>query len=212
MMGTMNFRGWLALTLIVAASPAAADTEKTLAGRWSASTARTTWAIESWGDACGPRPGSESEPGGVVTVTTQGKELRIDGQGRSYSTSTCWESIPGQRITSHGASARAWRTICQSAVGDPRLVSITASLNATDDRIDFDETGRYEFTIDGQNCRAARKRVRSYSLVEREGDARPPAEQSTAEAPAQRPATGENPVAERVSSNCSSLGPPSRLE
>jgi hypothetical protein len=214
MMQAMNFRGWLPLTLLVAVSPAAADTEKTLAGRWSASTARTTWSIESWGDACGPRPGSESEPGGVVTISMHGKELRIDGAGRSYSTASCWESIPGQRVTSHGASIRAWRTICQSAAGDPRLVSITTTLNATDDHIEFEESGRYEFTIDGQVCRAARRRVRSYSLVERDGESRPAPESPpvAVEHPVPPHETLEKPAPEHASANCNVPGAPARLE
>lgn len=214
----MKFRGWLLLLLSsTVALPAVAEPEKTLAGRWSASTSRTSWSLDSWGDACGPRPVGEIVPGGIVTVATRGSELTIDGLGRSYSTSTCWESVPGQRITSHGASARAWRTTCQSAAGDPRRVTISTTINATDNRIDFVETGQFEFAIEGQACRASKRRNCTYSLVEREGESRPIPESPPAPVTADTKPALASPIApqkseERVGSSCANAGPPARLE
>jgi hypothetical protein len=217
-MRPMNLRGWLPLLLIIVTNPAGADQTKTLAGRWSASTLRTSWNIEVWGDACGPRPGGESVPGGIVTITLRGNEIGIDGLGRSYSTGTCWETVPGQRITSHSISPRSWHTTCQSAAGDPRRVTITTSVNATDDRIDFAEMGQFEFVIEGQTCRTTMKRSRTYSLVEREGETRPvPAQPPTPAAteplaPVRTPPVSEQKIEERLALNCSNPGPPARLE
>ncbi len=216
MMRTMKHRGWLPLLLLTLSMPAAADSTKTLAGRWSASTSRASWNVEQWGDACGPRPTGESVPGGIVTISTRGSELGIDGLGRSYSTNNCWETGQGQRVTSHASSGRAWRTICQSAPGDPRRATITTTLNATDDRINFTESGLFEFVIEGQTCRATMQRSRTYSLVEREGESRAVlAEQSppaTAKSSESSPAPLAPKTEERYRLNCTDLGPPARLE
>ncbi|MBL8744545.1 MAG: zinc ribbon domain-containing protein, partial [Myxococcales bacterium] len=42
--------------------------------------------------------------------------------------------------------------------------------SATDTSIVFSETGNYEFTIDGSNCKASVSRSRSYKLVQRAGE------------------------------------------
>jgi hypothetical protein len=218
MMPPMNLRGWLALLLlptVTLPAAAAAEADKTLSGRWSASTTRASWSIASWGDACGPRPTGESIPGGIVTIAMGGGELVIDGLGRSYSTRTCWESGQGQRITSHGASGRAWRTVCESAAGDPRRAAVITTLSATDNRIDFSETGQYEFAINGQTCRATLSRSRVYSLVEREGETRPippsppPVSQPVSPQPASKP---ELRIDERLNQSCTTPGAPARLE
>jgi hypothetical protein len=221
MMQPMKLRGWLPLLLLSVTLPAEAQ-EKTLAGRWSASTSRASWTIDQWGDACGPRPVGESVPGGVVTIAMRGNELSISGLGRNYSSNTCWETIPGQRVTGHSATGRAWRTTCQSPAGDSRRSTVTTTLSATDERIDFTEVGQFEFTIEGQTCRAAMRRNRTYSLVEREGESRSVPEQpapaqplalaSSPEEGTRPPPTSDQKVEERTSANCASVGPPARLE
>lgn len=214
----MKHRGWLPLLLLTLCRIGAADTNKTLAGRWSASTLRTSWSVDQWGDACGPRPTGESVPGGIVTVAVRGSELYIEGAGRSYSTSTCWETLPGQRISSHGASARAWGTTCQSASGDPRRATITTSLNASDAQISLVETGKFEFVIEGQTCHATMRRSRTFSLVEREGESLPLPQQPLPTEPATKAATDPAllpavpKVDEHYALNCNNPGPPARLE
>lgn len=214
-MRAMKRRGWLPLLLLACALPAAAEPEKTLSGRWSASTTRTSWTIDSWGDACGPRPVGGIVPGGIVTVTARGNELRIDGLGRNYSTTTCWETIPGQRITSHGATTRGWRTTCQSATGDPRRATVTTTITATDNRINLAESGQFEFVIEGQICRATLRRGCTYSLVEREGETRPvpaaPPPPAASQAEATSPTSHETKQ-EHVALGCANPGPAARLE
>jgi hypothetical protein len=213
----MKPRGWLQPVLLLLTCPSVIHAqERTLAGRWSASTMRTSYSVESWGDACGPRPMGESSPGGIVTIAVSGTELTISGLGRNYSTATCWETIPGQRVTSHGASQRAWRTTCQSAPGDSRRVMVATSLSASDDQIQFSETGQFEFAIEAQTCRATMTRSRTFALVEREGESRPIPEpeietpSTLVDAP---PAVSSEPKPEpRTGSVCANPGPPARLE
>ncbi len=188
---------------------ARADTPKTLSGRWSASAMRVAWNIGDWGAACGPRPGGGGAPGGTATINQQGGELTISGAGRTYSTSQCWEQFPGLSRTSHSGGQRGWRNVCKTGSGDPRQATIITTISATDSSISFDETGQYQFVINGQNCTASVRRNRSFKLIQREGEA-PPAPPSAAPPPATTAPPAPRP--EPKPARCSETGPPARLE
>jgi hypothetical protein len=195
-----------------------AQTPPTLAGRWSASALRTSWNIGDWGPACGPQPSGGGAAGGMVNISEQGRELTISGAGRTYSTAQCWEQFPGLRLTSHSASARGWRNVCKTSLGDSRQATVITTITATDDSIVLEETGQYQFVIQDQNCTASVRRSRSYRLVQRLGASEParaaptsksksePALRSAKSAPAPSAARGATLGA------CSPPGPPSRLE
>jgi hypothetical protein len=206
----MSFRGSLFWLVFLVSLPVQAESAKTLSGRWSASTMRTNFTAEPWGAACGPKPSGTSEPGGIVSIVQQGKELTLSGLGRTFASSSCWEAISGGRTVSHSASNRGWSTVCQSAPGDPRRSAVTTTITATDDRITLSEVGQFEFVIGNDTCHAVMRRNRTYALVEREGETRPvPA------APAAAPPVEEEAVAEadqRANTNCAQPGPPSRIE
>jgi uncharacterized Zn-finger protein len=196
----------------VSVAPARAQTRPTLSGTWSASPLVERWNIGQWGDKCGPRPSPQGAPGGTVTITQTGNELTISGAGRSYSTTNCWEQMPGLSRTSHSASARGWSNRCTTAAGDPRQATIVTTISATDDAISFDETGSYVFVLEGQNCTAAVRRTRSFKLVQRLGEP-PPAE--TAPASATTTTTPPPPAtatATEEPAHCDSPGDPARIE
>jgi hypothetical protein len=176
----------------------------TLAGTWSASPLTVSWQLGDWGTACGPAPSGGGEGGGTVSIAQSGSELAFSGTGRTYTTAECWERYPGIQRISHSASARNFQSVCKTAAGDPRQAKLVTSLNATDSRINFDETGQYQFVIEGQNCTASVRRTRSYSLVSRLGEApaaAPNASAVVASKPAARPAR-----------DCENAGLPERLE
>jgi hypothetical protein len=161
-----------------------------------------TWQIGDWGEKCGPKPGGGGVAGGPVTIAQNASELTFTGAGRSFSTAECWEQHPGLSRISHSASARNFQNVCKTAAGDPRQAKIVTTISATDSRINFDETGQYQFVIEGQNCTASVRRTRSYSLVLRQGD-RPPS------APSAKPAAKPAP---RPARDCENAGLPERLE
>ncbi|MEP7049881.1 MAG: hypothetical protein ABJB12_05990 [Pseudomonadota bacterium] len=196
----------LTLTLCVLSSVAHAE-PPTLAGRWNATPMRSDWNIGQWGTACGPTPSAGGAPGGAVTITTTGTELRLSGAGRDYSTTECWEQFPGLSRTSHSGGLRGWRNTCKTKVGDPRQATLITTISATDNAISFDETGQYQFVIAGQNCTASVRRTRGLSLVQREGDPAPSAAPApTVAAPTRAPAATPAPKV------CKTPGPPERLE
>ena len=192
----------LALSAFAFAWRAEAQETRALSGQWSASPLTATWNVGDWGAACGPRPGGGGEPGGNVTITETGKELTISGLGRKYSTGECWERYPGLSRVSHSTSGRSWRNVCKTSAADPRQATLITSLTATDTTISFDETGQYQFVIQGQNCTASVRRARSLRRIQPKGEEPPaePAEPSPAESAAE-------PAA-----RCATVGPPARLE
>src|SRR5258705_2531339 len=135
---------FIALALFFASSRARADTP-TLAGTWSASPLTVNWQLGDWGKACGPAPSGGGEGGGSVTISQNGSELSIPGADRTYTTGECWERYPGMQRISHSASGRNFQNVCKTNAGDPRQAKLVTTLSATDSRINFDETGQYQF-------------------------------------------------------------------
>jgi hypothetical protein len=178
---------------------------------------REVWTTTSWGEACGPKPSSGGgAPGGMVTITQQGGELSISGAGRSWSTTQCWEALPGLRRVSHSGGQRGWASRCTSAPGDPRRATIDTITSATDDTIVFQETGAYEFSIADTVCRATVGRSRSYKLVQRAGEAPAAASASAAPQPSTAPSASAAPPAPSTKPSpaprCAEPGEPVRLE
>jgi len=192
-----------ALAFALSSAVARADAP-TLAGTWTASPLSVSWQLGDWGKACGPAPSGGGEAGGSVNITQSGSELTLVGVGRTYTTGECWERYPGIQRISHSASARSFQNVCKTAAGDPRQAKLITTISATDSRINFDETGQYQFVIEGQNCTASVRRTRSYSLVSRLGDAQPAAATSASSAPTK--------PAPRAARDCSDTGLPERLE
>jgi hypothetical protein len=178
---------------------------------------RVDWNIGDWGQACGPRPSGTGAPGGSVKVVQNGNELSITGAGRNFSTTECWEQFPGLSRLSHSGGKRGWKSVCKTAAGDPRQATIITTLSATDNRISFDETGQYQFVIKGQNCTASARRTRTFTLVQREGEAlkTPPTvpsatvEPPVAPSPAASTAISKSTTPARA---CAKPGDPVRLE
>ena len=230
--------GTRALSVIVVGLTCApilrADAPASLSGQWSATSLTETWSIGDWGGACGPKPSTAGERGGTATIVQSGSELTFTGVGHTFSTTSCWEPLPGLVRTSHSASARNWRTTCKSPPGDPRQSSLVTTLTATgDQQISFDETGQYQFVIKGQNCTASVRRTRSFrrlasALAPQTTPTATPAATPTAFAstlptartltveptavPSSRMADLDMPVPKAGTSACALPGPPARIE
>lgn len=202
-----------------------ADAPANLSGRWSATSLTETWSIGDWGSACGPKPSAAGERGGTATIEQNGTELTITGVGHTFSTTSCWEPLPGLVRTSHSASARSWRTTCKSPPGDPRQSSLVTTLGANDQQISFDETGQYQFVIKGQNCTASVRRTRSFRRLAAPLAPQPtpsalapatPTAQTLTVAPTAVPSSRmgdlDMPAPKVGSSTCALPGPPARIE
>jgi hypothetical protein len=221
---TPRMKSFRTLVLVLACTPCALAQQPTLSGRWSASAMQSSWNVGDWGAACGPRPGGGGAPAGTVTIAQQGSELTISGAGPTYSTTNCWEQFPGLVRSNHSGGARGWRTVCKTGAADPRQATVITTVSASDSYITFDETGQYQFVLQGQNCTASVRRSRSFRLIQREGEPppAPAAPAPTAAAPTTPPPTAAPqpptspprtpPPAPAAPDRCNDLGPPARLE
>ncbi len=144
------------------------------------------------------------------------------GAGRTFRTNECWEQLPSVTQTSHTVSARAWQTKCTSPPNDSRQATLITTITATDNTISLDETGQYQFRIEGQSCTASVRRSRSLALVQRQRDLAPPpgvqpqptaiATPSPAPAPLPLP-PGRLPLPRSSTADrCAEPGPPARVE
>jgi hypothetical protein len=199
----------LLIALSLCATTAHAE-QPTLSGRWSATAMRIQWNIGDWGKACGPKPGGGGAPGGTVTIQQVGSELTITGAGPTYSTTHCWEQFPGLLRRSHSGGQRGWHNVCKTAANDPRQATVITTISATDNAISFDETGQYQFVIEGQNCTASVRRTRSFRLIQRQGEPPPQPAASAPPPEPKAPAAPEKP--KPPPKRCSETGPPARLE
>lgn len=156
------------------------------------------WVIGQWGEACGPRPSGGGDGGGPVNIEEQSGELRISGSSKTYSTDQCWAMHPELSRQSHTASGRTWKTVCRTSANDARQEILTTTVTATDDVISFQESGQYQFAIQGQTCSASSGRWRIYRRQPLAPTEPPPAQ------PPEPLARPENP--------CATPGAPARVE
>lgn len=183
----------LAVACLLFAPPARAQQEPgSLAGSWRAEPMTVRWVIGSWPSACGPRPSGGGDPGGPVTIEERGGELVISGERGAFSTERCWQMHPGLSPRGHTASAESWTTTCRTAPGDPRQELLTTTLVRRGDTLSLEESGQYQYVVQGQTCTASSGRWRTYR--------RAPIEPAKPSAPAPAPAP------------CASPGSPARIE
>jgi len=208
----------LACAAILSSESASAQGRPTLAGVWNASALAERWNVGDWGKACGPRPAPQDLPGGQVTVQQDAAELVMSGLGRTFRTNECWEQLPGVTRNSHSASNHSWRTRCTSAPNDPRQTAVVTTITATDNTILLDETGEYQFRIEGQNCTASTRRTRNFVLSQRQGEAplpsavQPGATLTAAPQPRSEPLGLPQTAPSARTDKCAVPGEPARLE
>jgi hypothetical protein len=99
--------------------------------------------------------------------------------------------------------------VCKTPAGGTRLITIITTISATDNAISFDETGQYQFFIQGENCTASVRRTRSFTLISRDGETAPATPGASA------PGAGAAPKSvtpSAPSNRCARPGAPERLE
>lgn len=159
-----------------------------LSGEWNAGPLRVSWAIGDWGPGCGPRPSGGGQGGGTVTLTDRGADFALQGLGRNFQSTRCWESMPGLAPRSHSASEATITTMCTMPEGDPRQAKVVTAWHIRGDTIYFDETGQYQFVVKGNNCTASVRRTRVLKRVPP-----PAAEELPTDRPEPKPTSAPDP-------------------
>jgi hypothetical protein len=139
-----------------------------------------------------------------VTIEERGGELVITGgtERPAFSTDQCWQMHPGLSAQSHTASAGIWKTSCRTAPNDARQELLQTTLSLAGDVLSLQESGQYQFVVQGQTCAASSGRWRTYRRV------------AAAPAPVEAPVPVQAPPAARppASNPCASPGAAARLE
>jgi hypothetical protein len=184
-------------------------------GAWSMSAVNESFTVQQWSTACGPAPVSGTlQPGGPVTVQTQGGELVISGGKRTLRTDQCLDPLPNLSRDAHSTDGKSWRTRCSSPSSDPRRATVNAAYFITgDDMLTVAETGRYEFTLNDAQCIADVRRGASLRRVVAAG-ANPSstAAVTPATAPVVTAPIAPAHAAPAPRGACSDPGDPARLE
>lgn len=209
----------LFILLFLFAALAHADS---LDGTWKASALRVSWSVGDWGSDCGPPPSGGGEPAGTATITTTASGFTLSGWGRTYSSSQCWEQMPGLTPRSRSAGGSVMQTTCTMPPGDPRHATVTTSWYPAGDKIQFDEVGQYRYVIAGSTCTASVRRTRTLTRIARLPSTSPtPASKKPAPAPTEtssplagylRTSLSDLPPPPERAPVCAQLGPPVRLE
>jgi hypothetical protein len=105
------------------------------------------------------------QPGGPVTIRTEGTELVISGGRRTLRTDQCLDAMPTLAREAHSTDGQSWRTRCSTPPNDPRHAVINAAYFSGGDTLTVAETGRYEFTINDSRCIADVQRATSLRRV-----------------------------------------------
>ncbi len=153
-----------------------------VSGRWDASPLQVSWAIGTWEESCGAKPGGGGDGGGIVTLTASGSDFSWSGLGRSYSSTSCWEQMPGLQVRSHSASATTIQTTCEMPKGDPRQAKLVTTWALRGDKIYFDEAAQYQFVSKDGPCTASARRTRLLSRSAPAPTATPEKSEQTASA------------------------------
>jgi|GEM_PF-992019 len=158
----------LVLLIALISSPTNAQAEEdNVSGSWSASPLQVAWALGNWESTCGPKPSPQGDAGGTVQLSASRAEFSLHGLGRSYTTTSCWEQLPGLQVRSHSASATTVRSSCEMPKGDPRQAKVVTTWALRGDKIYFDETGQYQFLSKDGSCTASVRRTRLLSRIEK---------------------------------------------
>lgn len=98
-------------------------------------------------------------------MTASGADFVVTGLGRTYRSNECWEQMPGLTAQSHSASPTQVRTSCAMPAGDPRKASIVTTWAVRENALYLDETGQYQFVVEGSNCTASVRRTRVLTRI-----------------------------------------------
>lgn len=151
-----------------------------------------------------------------MTLTQQGSGFRLSGLGRNYSTSQCWERMPGLATRSKSAGSSAIVAQCSMPAGDPRQAKVVTTWYPRGDEIYFDETGQYQFVVSGSNCTASvrRTRVLKRVVIEKPVETTPEVEAQETENQVkfeEKPETALPPAPQRAS-QCNQPGAATQVE
>jgi len=136
---------------------AAARAQTSYAGVWQAGQSTITVTVHSWGDDCGPRPQSTTQPGGgTVEVTEFGRNLAIHATDRTILTNACWSQNRAIARVSSSFLDGVWTTRCRTPPSDPKSEEGEYVLKVENSgRLQYRDSSNYNWQLRNSNCVAS---------------------------------------------------------
>jgi hypothetical protein len=144
-------------------------------GSYEASAAQLAVKVGVWGDDCGPRPTSRTEPGGEARVASAGGALQITLPDRTLRSDGCWTPNPAVRVTNTSRDADGVRIECKTPNSDAKQETgrYTLSVRA-DGTLTLVEDSSYDWQLKTSHCVASVKRTQTLTPRSRPGAAPSP--------------------------------------
>jgi hypothetical protein len=144
-------------------------------GSYEASAAQLAVKVGAWGEDCGPRPSSRTEPGGEARVASVGGALQITLPDRTLRSDGCWTPNPAVRVTNASRDAAGVRIECKTPGNDAKQETgrYTLSVRA-DGTLTLVEDSSYDWQLKTSHCVATVKRTQTLVPRSRPGAAPSP--------------------------------------
>lgn len=127
------------------------------AGVWQAGPSRIAVTVHSWGEDCGPRPESTTQPGGgTVEVTEFGRNLAIHATDRTILTNACWSQNRAITRVSSSFLDGVWTTKCRTPQSDPKSEEGEYVLKVENaGTLQYRDSSKYNWQLRNSNCIAS---------------------------------------------------------
>jgi hypothetical protein len=143
--------------LSLALCGATASAQTSYAGVWQAGPSRIAVTLHSWGDDCGPRPQSTTQPGGgTVEITEFGHNLAVHATDRTILSNACWSQNRAITRVSSSFLDGVWTTKCRTPPNDPKSEEGEYVLKVENNgTLQYRDSSNYNWELRTSNCVAS---------------------------------------------------------
>lgn len=145
-----------------------ARAQPSYAGTYRSSARDVKVEVTTWGEDCGTRPQSHTDPKQQqVVVKTQGAHLTLAFPDRAIKTDACWSENPTLRVANATAAGDRWRTECRTPTQEAKRESGVYTITASSaNSLELVEESNYNWQLNESRCVA---KVRITQRLTREG-------------------------------------------
>ena len=138
------------------------------AGNWNMTSMSLSVKIKSWGEHCGPRPGSySSKKSRPVEIVAKGHHLIFSKGGTR--TDRCGSPNPRLYTISQSIRPGWWERVCQTAKNDPKFEKGNYKVVAEGTRkLIYTAVSNFDWTLKGDHCIATSEERRIYVRISME--------------------------------------------
>lgn len=144
-----------------------------MAGAYRASPSQLTVEVKEWGEHCGPRPQSRTDPEQpTVKVQSNGKQLTLTFPDRTLRSDACWSPNLLVKPVASSVDAGRYRLECRTPQGEAKRERGVYTISAGTDLLELHEESDYDWQLKSSHCVA---KVRMTQRLVRQGSKLEPA-------------------------------------